>query len=270
MIKLSKILSEGRSSAISMEKALEIAQINNPGGISKYPIFRGGRNLKDDFYYIQPSLFNRKSAYTDDKLNYYTILIDNLPSWKEYPKRSRSIICSNNNDYANSYGSLYCVVPAEGSKIAICPSYDIWQSFEELNKIVLSVNELNGVLEEYIQNYETIMSDKINKDDYNDIIKAIDYSVKNHDKSSFTYIANEVIDYYNEYQHKYHHKYDTMSEFIDTVLLNPIVNGFDMKIYTPNFQLNVENREIWIQNDSILVESNKLYKFRNKLHSIIK
>lgn len=66
--------------------------------------------------------------------NIYTILLSYiLPSWREYPKRSRSFICTTNIDIARTYinntGRLYYVFPENNSKIGICPSYDIWRSF---------------------------------------------------------------------------------------------------------------------------------------------
>jgi hypothetical protein len=76
---------------------------------------------------------NRKSA---NSLNYYTIWIDNNPAWKEYPKRSKSFICSTNLTTASSYGNdnTFLIIPADNAKIGICPEYDLWMSFKYLFK----------------------------------------------------------------------------------------------------------------------------------------
>lgn len=100
-------------------------------------IWRGDKNL--GYYFIlDPAATPRQSRNT---LNYYTIIIDQSNAWKDYPKRSRSAICSTRFGKARSYdkagwgaerGSLglYCVLPINGGKIGCCPQDDIWESFE--------------------------------------------------------------------------------------------------------------------------------------------
>lgn len=98
-------------------------------------------NLKTSIYRGIPSdgtiLFGdssehiRKSANTK---NYYTLLIDYLlPAWKDYPKRSRSFICTNNIDKTMSYGTTYQVYPIGNPLVAICSHRDIWDSFKYID-----------------------------------------------------------------------------------------------------------------------------------------
>jgi hypothetical protein len=80
---------------------------------------------------IEPSKHERVSANTS---NVYTLLIDNLRSWSEYPKRSRSIICSTSAFNAAGYGvhnPPHQVFPEDGAKIGVAPRSDIWNSFEK-------------------------------------------------------------------------------------------------------------------------------------------
>ncbi len=73
----------------------------------------------------------RKSANT---LNYYTLLLDNvLPEWKEYPKRSRSFICTTELTKTYLYGNTYQVYPIGDPLIGICPEADLWISFDCFN-----------------------------------------------------------------------------------------------------------------------------------------
>jgi hypothetical protein len=51
-------------------------------------IYKGIHSLLDDFSFSKKNSFVRKSRNT---YNYYTTLIDNLDSWKNYPKRSKII-----------------------------------------------------------------------------------------------------------------------------------------------------------------------------------
>lgn len=78
---------------------------------------------------LDPSEHERNSVDTD---NYYNLLMDNLPSWSEYPKRSKSIIGSLDRGTAEGYGTLYRVIPIfENSKVAVAPKFDIWWSFDK-------------------------------------------------------------------------------------------------------------------------------------------
>lgn len=71
--------------------------------IDKRPIFyRGLSDYKSNSYLIKTDDHIRKPANSSS--GYYNIWIDNASEWKEYPKRSKSIICTNDRDVAKSYG----------------------------------------------------------------------------------------------------------------------------------------------------------------------
>lgn len=84
---------------------------------------------KFDYGFVQPSQYVRQSRNTE---NYYTLMIDNFPSWKKYPKRSRSLICSSDVYYASGFGNLYQVFPEKNGLIGVCSEMDIWSSFPML------------------------------------------------------------------------------------------------------------------------------------------
>lgn len=264
MIKLSKILSEGRSSAIHIDTALKIVQTHNPNGISNYSIYRGIKEQSEDFYYVQPSSHIRKSAHTYNGTNYYTILLDNLPSWKEYPKRSKSIICSTSNTLASAYGTVYCVIPKEGSKIAISPSPDIWNSFHIVNINYFNLNIFNRIIDEYMKRYELIMSKKMNKNNYDDIAEVLNYVMKEKDNFELYNVTNILPEVCMKYNYK------NMFEFIDEILLNPEKNEFKIQYYNSDFSLNDYNaHELWTEDDCVLIHNNAEYMFYSKLRSNI-
>ena len=92
-------------------------------------IYRGLRGSATYPYWIvNPAKSYRVSRNTN---NFYTGLLDKLPAWKDYPKRSRSIICSSNPAYCESYGNVVVVLPVNGAKIGVCPEEDIWGSFRK-------------------------------------------------------------------------------------------------------------------------------------------
>jgi len=133
-MKFYNYINEGRSQKIEQSKALEIIRKNCNQILSNYKktgryIYRG---LENDTYtlYIDPKKSIRKSANTK---NYYTLLIDHIwKEWSDYPKRSQSIICTNNLVTAEGFGSPYIIFPYNNSKIGICPSEDLWISFNNV------------------------------------------------------------------------------------------------------------------------------------------
>jgi len=72
--------------------------------------------------------------YSRDNSNYYTLLFDNLN--KEYPKRTKSLICSLTNKSYLIDGELYRVIPIDGAKWGVLNTHDIYYSFDKINKYV--------------------------------------------------------------------------------------------------------------------------------------
>ena len=80
----------------------------------------------------------RVSANTS---NEFTLMVDNiLTSWKNFPKRSESFICSTSPFQAEEFGDLYLLFPLDNANVGICSENDMWSSLSRLSKIV-SMNE---------------------------------------------------------------------------------------------------------------------------------
>ena len=100
----------------------------------KFPnpaIYRGSFDRGATYWIVNPAAVGRASANTS---NEYTILMSELPSWKAYPKRSRSIICTTDSETAESYGQIYAVVLPNRFNLGICYDNDLWDSFTYLKK----------------------------------------------------------------------------------------------------------------------------------------
>lgn len=61
--------------------------------------------------------------------NYYTLLMDNLPSWKGYPKRSESLICTTHQGSAHDFGTPRMMIPFDTTIVGVCSQNDLWASF---------------------------------------------------------------------------------------------------------------------------------------------
>jgi hypothetical protein len=97
------------------------------------PLFRGLERTSTPFLAVDSSQIKRSSK---DNSNEYTELMSNtLQSWKGWPPRDRATICLSNAQYAASMygqGEFYFVYPENGTKLAIAPDNDIWNSFSYL------------------------------------------------------------------------------------------------------------------------------------------
>jgi len=81
------------------------------------------------------------------ELNLYTRLLSGiLPSWRDYPPRNKSFICTSSTEKAVWFASplvtvetwennVYAVLPKNGADIAICPVSDIWSAFPYVKKL---------------------------------------------------------------------------------------------------------------------------------------
>lgn len=106
---------------------LELALAKTEQG---HKIFRGSPNPYP-ILYNDPTSYERVSRNTSNEL---TLLMSHvLPSWQSWPKRSRSLICSNHFGTASSYSrnqGAYIVLPLGDPDIAIVPGGDLWDSFK--------------------------------------------------------------------------------------------------------------------------------------------
>ena len=98
--------------------------------------------------------------------------MDNSQKWKKFPKRSDSFICSSSCSYASDFGKLYVAFPIDGTKIGICPNFDIWTASE---------HEFGGdysLINNTIKGFANDLGVKINDDDYKSFLYSIDELTK--------------------------------------------------------------------------------------------
>lgn len=98
-------------------------------------IFRGTRlNEGETEFEIRKHPVGRVSANTS---NEFTLMVDNvLSSWKNYPKRSESFICSTSQFQAEAFGDLHLLFPLGNANVGICSENDMWSSMTRLSKLI--------------------------------------------------------------------------------------------------------------------------------------
>jgi len=230
------LLIEGRTKPIDQDEAISFIQENCKQALKMYNENREIYRSITDEYKSTPfkigdsSKFKRTSAYTK---NYYTMLLDNLPEWKKFPKRSRSFIGSSTIERATSHGgTLYVAFPVDGTKIGVCPKDDIWGSFGELR-----LSQFNRFLEDFFYNLLHQYPNETNWKKLKTQFKSINKIIKaNPELIEVTFIK------------KYHkdNLFNAVREY-----LNPDKNKFQLKEIGDKLS---KNKEIWWSGRTVFIK----------------
>lgn len=241
-----RVYSSPRSRSIDIDKAFDIIS-KKCGKISYYYtkeqnpfIYRAVEHSTEHYLYTDPS--KGKKRLSANTYNFMTLLLDNLPSWSNFPKRSESLICTTDKDEAEvRSGGTYLVFPFNNAKIAECPEDDIWNSFDD----PLGDNSVDTFNQEILWAFESngIDIDKAEKD-FETFIEAIRKSMFDFNKNDIPLLRNiigvtnekEIINYFDKH-------------------LNPKDNEFNL--ISPGKKLR-KNVECWTDSESILVNVNDL------------
>lgn len=230
-----------------------------------------------DFTYVIPGI--RVSA---DTSNVYTKLIsDILPSWKNYPKRNNSAICTTSESTAlyytknrntdTSYDGVLVIFPRNGIKIAVASVDDVWDSFNNLTKngidnldvfnyrlslfIKVILNEINNNENQYQlddiddifrQNSRTILN----------IFNKIEQTIRKITEKQLKQFLSNIYDSISNcpfFAKLIYYVYSggTIIDFLDD-MLNPRKNGFSL--VTIN-QINAGDKEVWFSSDYLMIKS---------------
>ena len=91
---------------------------------------------------VDTSATERKSENTT---NYYTMILDNNPYCEEFPKRSRSFICSTSRYRAEAFsGELFALLPFDKVKMGVVHDTDMWDVNIELFGKVRAIDTFNS------------------------------------------------------------------------------------------------------------------------------
>lgn len=117
------------------------------------PLWRGISDIKEpgissikDFALVDTSLTTRKSNNTT---NYYTVILDNNPLNKDFPKRSKSFVGTTSLEHAEGYSargtdSTFAMIPTGRAKIGIVNHADMWHTKIHLFGLSKSIEQFNS------------------------------------------------------------------------------------------------------------------------------
>lgn len=177
-----------------------------------------------------------------------------LPSWKKYPDRSKSFVCSTSQDQASDYGNVYRVYPAGNPLIAICSSFDYWGSFPYLNKItkIDSMKDFNYEWKARLFNgkYDSLAG----------LLKTIEYYNKIWpDKEKLKKVFNkelgELLSFDRISWNKVNSSSSSFSELLNE-LLSPEMNKFQL-IRLSELKNSPMDKEIWFSGPAYFLKEDE-------------
>lgn len=204
---------------------------------AKTSLYRGKKDT-GPYLYFDPTGTYRKSI---DEENTHVEMMDNLPSWQNYPKYSQSIIGISSYQMSEDYSEKsYEIIPFDNIDIAICPKSTIWDSFGGF-----------GNDDAIIMTHRFLENNNINGDIWESDGKTIEDHLKgliniNQDQ--------EFIKQASEYFKKNNITGEDCYKFLNDYLFNPKVRNFELVKYVPGFEVE-PRRQIWTNGPVLLIYS---------------
>jgi hypothetical protein len=266
IIKSFKIF-ESRSSELSESEFKKILNSQCKDFVSSPKLLQRSKTTKSPrFSFIDPSKFNRDPLFLSKDVSagskHHQLLMDNLPSWSDFPKRSKSIIGMTGHTYGYSYGThRYFIIPFDGAEFGVSPDEDLWATH-----CFISDDGGEIGIDQHITFDDTFasmmksrnISDKSYFDMINDLEKlSTEYKNKDNDINPFEETLNEFILKLN--------KFNSIEEGLD-YYLNPskfigrknrfsgdIYKGFKLMDYKKLSRLDKEYKlEFWTNSPCLL------------------
>jgi len=132
-LKLFKMF-ESRTSELTESEFRKILHEKCKDFVKSPKLLQRSKTSEDpEFSYINPKSFDRAPLKKSDRFTdgvesrHHTLLMDNLPSWKDFPKRSQSVIGLTSEDPRVIFGfHRYLIIPFDGARFGVAPSSDLW------------------------------------------------------------------------------------------------------------------------------------------------
>jgi len=282
-MRLSKYIVEykesGRGKELALHQAIRIAPKFSNALNSDVTIVRSNREAEKYIYYLIDPKKSKEKRRSRNTSNYYTLIMDNSPSWKEYPKRSESVICSINASCGKNSPHIFRVFPKNGSKIGVCNDSDLWKSFRNLS-YALSMNEINDVLNGLANigmNTKKPSGRRKLLKKYDKDLSILKKAFKEFDKwyLSKKYKFEELVKEFNilwdgDWLIKTFERIligyngDLYKHMVDK--LDPGNNNFNL-ISTSNLKIGGGNKEAWTDGECLMVRCDELENFISLLYS---
>jgi len=228
-------------------------------------IYRGKNKKTHNAIVISDNPKQRQSANTS---NEFTLLQSHiLPSWKNWPKREESFICSTNPDYAGNFGPVFLVLPFGNPDIGVCSKFDIWESFSKLR--YFSYVEHTPLFNNAMRALNALINknDSWKLDTVVDIKNLIEKIDKYEDKDE---LINQLTkSSHNDLPISLLEKTKESESFLKVIdeLLNPDDNGFKKMTAEKLFKSgeSYDDREVWFAASAAFIRDSDSSQIRGRM-----
>jgi hypothetical protein len=237
-------------------------------------IYRKDEN-RGDFLLVNPKISSQDRIAPYAFKNYHNLLISNLESWKDWPRRNKSLICASSYRALSHGGGFikgpsvdYVIIPFDDTMVATGDRSDFWNCFSNLPKDEDFMEE--DLDRPSIAYYMTLLVNELDRNvkpslntNWNELKSFLEGSeASEHIISKYFTTDYEVL-------------WDDSLNLLENlnILLNPKSNNFKltditgvMNLYSQLDTNESEARESWFEDESIMIRLDKITEILKELN----
>jgi hypothetical protein len=237
-------------------------------------IYRKDEN-RGDFLLVNPKISSQDRIAPYASKNYHNLLISNLESWKDWPRRNKSLICASSYRALSHGGGFikgpsvdYVIIPFDDTMVATGDRGDFWNCFSNLPKDEDFTEE--DLDRPSIAYYMTLLVNELDRNvkpslntNWNELKSFLEESeASEHIISKYFTTDYEVL-------------WDDSLNLLENlnILLNPKSNNFKltditgvMNLYSQLDTNESEARESWFEDESIMIRLDKITEILKELN----
>ena len=229
-------------------------------GSKKMFLFRRSADMGNVVYSNPVSAQHERIAPYSNVGNYHNLILSNLESWKDYPKRNKSICTGNFSRVEIAYGDvIYLVIPYDTTKIGISSSMDFWWAFKSLTKHVRAGFSNTGLITDWFKNIINVISketgDTISDVSWDSLKPYLDRKWKEFSKVKWS--SPGIYKSSGSPKYSYFPEYNKNVTLLDNLqrVLDPNLHGFSIGYMKdiPNI-FKDKSVECWSEDDCLMIK----------------
>jgi hypothetical protein len=237
-------------------------------------IYRKDEN-RGDFLLVNPKTSSQDRIAPYAFKNYHNLLISNLESWKDWPRRNKSLICASSYRALSHGGGFikgpsvdYVIIPFDDTMVATGDRSDFWNCFSNLPKDEDFMEE--DLDRPSIAYYMTLLVNELDRNvkpslntNWNELKSFLEGSEA----------SEHIISKYftTDYEVLWNDNLNLLENL--NILLNPKSNNFKltditgvMNLYSQLDTNESEARESWFEDESIMIRLDKITEILKELN----
>jgi hypothetical protein len=237
-------------------------------------IYRKDEN-RGDFLLVNPKISSEDRIAPYAFKNYHNLLISNLESWKDWPRRNKSLICASSYRALSHGGGFikgpsvdYVIIPFDDTMVATGDRSDFWNCFSNLPKDEDFMEE--DLDRPSIAYYMTLLVNELDRNvkpslntNWNELKSFLEGSEA----------SEHIISKYftTDYEVLWNDNLNLLENL--NILLNPKSNNFKltditgvMNLYSQLDTNESEARESWFEDESIMIRLDKITEILKELN----